>query len=66
MPQIQNNAQSQGWFDPQSGTSLANTGNLLDALGIPTTRTQNATIADIAIALSRGDKPIVALDSNEI
>ena len=61
-----NYAQSQGWFDPQSGTSLSNIGKLLNAYGVYTVQKYNATLNDIAIALSKGDKPIVGLDANEI
>ena len=35
-------------------------------MGISTIQEYNATLSDIAIALSQGDKPIVGLDANEI
>ena len=61
-----NYAQARGWFDPQSGTLPSNTGKILNVLGISTVQKYDATLNDIAIALSKGDKPIVALDGNEI
>jgi hypothetical protein len=61
-----NYAQAQGWFNPQTGTPTEDTGNILDALGISIIQEYNATLNDIAIALSNGDKPLVALDANEI
>lgn len=61
-----NYAQAQGWFDPRSGTSPVHIGKILNALGISTTQGYNATLNNIAAALAQGDKPIVALDANEI
>lgn len=59
-------AQQQGWFDPLSGTPLANTGNILNDLGIETYQPVNTSFSDLEYALAWGDKPIVALDGNEI
>jgi hypothetical protein len=61
-----NYAQSQGWFDPQTGTPIPDTGKLLNAWGIATYGGENWTINDLAYALQKGDKPMVALDGNEI
>ena len=59
-------AQQQGWIDPLSGTPLANTGNILNVLGIDTYQTVNTSFSDLEYALAWGDKPIVGLDANEI
>jgi hypothetical protein len=61
-----NYAQSQGWFNPQTGTPIPDTGNLLNALGVATYGGYNSTLNGLASALQRGDKPIVSLDANEI
>jgi hypothetical protein len=59
-------AQEKGWFDPEIGTRPGDVGKLLNELGIPTEQKYNATLEDIANALEKGDRPIVALDANEI
>jgi hypothetical protein len=59
-------ADAQGWFDPASGTFLEDTGNLLEVQGIDTYSSYNNSFADLEDALAIGDKPIVALDGNEI
>ena len=59
-------AEENGWFDPEIGTYPENVGKLLEALGIPTEQRYEANLEDIATALERGDKVIVALDANEI
>jgi hypothetical protein len=61
-----NYAQARGWFNPRTGTSPLYVGKLLNAYNISTTQKYNATLNDLAVALSRGDKPIVGLDGNEI
>ena len=59
-------AQQQGWFDPLSGTPLVDTGNILNDLGIETYQQFDTSFSDLEYALTWGDKPIVALDGNEI
>jgi hypothetical protein len=61
-----NYAQSQGWFDPQTGTQPTNIVSILNALGIATYGGSNSTINQLAYALSVGDKPVVGLDASEI
>lgn len=61
-----NYAQQQGWFDPGSGTSPANTGKILNVLGIETYQQYNASFSSLEFALAMGYKPIVGLDANEI
>jgi hypothetical protein len=61
-----NYAQSQGWFNPQSGTPQVYGGKVLNALGIRTYGGSNVTLNNLAYALQKGDKPIVSVDANEI
>jgi hypothetical protein len=61
-----NYAQSQGWFNPQTGTPLSYAGSILNVLGIATYGGYNKTLNYLASALAKGDKPIVGLDANEI
>lgn len=62
-------AKQNGWFDPdpvKGGTDKYAIGNILDACGIPTTRTENATIYDIISELKAGHRVIVSVDANEL
>jgi hypothetical protein len=61
-----NYAQSQGWFNPATGTPVPDTGKLLNAYGIKTYGGYNLNLRNLAAALKRGDKPIVSLDGSEI
>lgn len=61
-----NYAQQQGWFDPNIGTQKEFSGHLLNSLGIGTYQQGDATLSTLESALAMGDKPIVALDGNEI
>ena len=58
-----------GWYDPDpvnGGTPRQYVGNILDACGIPTQRTENATIYDIISELRAGHRVIVSVDANEL
>ena len=59
-------AQEHGWFDPNIGTRPDDVGKLLNELGVPTEQKYDAHLEDIANALEKGDRVIVALDANEI
>ncbi|NET45445.1 hypothetical protein [Okeania sp. SIO2B3] len=59
-------AQTNGWYDPQKGTTGEDIGKLLEGFGISTKQSYDATLVDIAEALEKGDKVIVGLDANEI
>jgi photosystem II stability/assembly factor-like uncharacterized protein len=59
-------AYEQGWFDPDGGTLPEDTGNILEDLGIETYTSYDVSFTDLEDALAIGDKPIVALDANEI
>lgn len=58
-----------GWYDPdpeKGGTPRQCVGNILDACGIPTQRTEDATIYDIISELRAGHRVIVSVDANEL
>ena len=58
-----------GWYDPNpanGGTPKQHVGNILDACGIPTQRTENASIYDIISELRAGHRVIVSVDANEL
>ena len=58
-----------GWYDPDpvnGGTPRQCVGNILEACGIPTQRTENATIYDIISELRAGHRVIVSVDANEL
>lgn len=62
-------AMQKGWYDPDpvnGGTPRQCVGNILDACGIPTQRTENATIYDIISELRAGHRVIVSVDANEL
>lgn len=62
-------ATKNGWFNPdpdKGGTDKYAVGNILDACGIPTTRTDNATIYDIISELKAGHRVIVSVDADEL
>jgi hypothetical protein len=59
-------AEANGWYDPETGTKPDAVGEILNALGVPTEQHYDATLEELANALERGDKVIVALDANEI
>lgn len=58
-----------GWYNPDpmnGGTPRDAVGNILDACGIPTLRTENATIYDIIAELRAGHRVIVSVDAEEL
>ncbi len=55
-------AEQNGWFDPESGTSLENVDNLLELYGIDTQMNESGTIEDIAETLDQGGRVIVGVD----
>ena len=56
-------ARQQGWYDPASGTSPGDVGNLLEYFGIDTQMNYEGTIQDIKNTLDQGGRAIVAVDS---
>lgn len=62
-------ATEHGWFAPDpnnGGTPKCYIGNLIDACGIRTVRTENATIYDIIAELRAGHRVMVSLDADEL
>lgn len=62
-------AAQNGWYNPDpknGGTPRDAVGNILDACGIPTIRTENATIYDIIAELRAGHRVIVSVDAEEL
>ncbi len=62
-------ATKKGWFDPDpdlGGTPKEAVGNILEAFGLKTNRTDNATIFDIIAELRAGHRVIVTVDADEL
>jgi len=59
-------AEEVGWYDEETGTTMADTGNILEVLGIPVERNYGCSLGDIASAIANGDEVIVGLDASEI
>ncbi len=57
---------SNGWYQPGSGTSMSDVGNMMDQFGIPNHSVDNATVADLASELKQGHAVIVGVDSQEL
>ena len=56
-------AEQAGWYDPVEGTTLANTGKVLEAMGLEVERDYDATVSDLMQALADGEKIICAVDN---
>lgn len=61
-----NEAWQHGWYSPGMGTPGTDIGNLLELHGVPVTRTVNASLADLANELAKGNPVIVGVDSGEL
>ncbi|WP_298798345.1 C39 family peptidase [uncultured Pseudonocardia sp.] len=59
-------AAQHGWFTPDGGTPMEDTGQLLAYYGIPTEQVHGASLDQLEAALINGDGVIVGLDSGEI
>jgi hypothetical protein len=59
-------AEEIGWYDDETGTTMADTGKILEVLGVPVDRSYYCSLGDIASALANGDEVIVGLDGSEI
>ncbi len=57
---------SNGWYHPGFGTSMEDSGNLLEAYGISTHQVDNASVFDLATELQHGHRVIVGVNSNEL
>ena len=57
-------AESNGWYDPETGTRPADMTRLLEMFGLETSTSWDANIVDIGAALERGDHVIVGVNSD--
>lgn len=57
---------SNGWYQPGSGTSMSDVGNMMNQFGIPNHSVDNASVADLASELQQGHAVIVGVDSQEL
>lgn len=56
-------AESNGWYHPETGTSLRDIGNLLEMYGIDSHTNFEGSIEDIKATLDQGGRVIAAVDS---
>lgn len=56
-------AESNGWYNPETGTPLNDVGNILEALGLNVERSFDGSIQDIAERLNSGEKIICTVNS---
>jgi hypothetical protein len=64
--QLVREATDNGWYTPGAGTSLENTGRLLEAHGVPTASGFGATVDDLRAQLEAGERIIVGIDGDEL
>ena len=55
-------SQRRGWYEPMTGTSLEDTGKILEALGLEVERGESYTISDLMESLAQGQKVLCAVD----
>lgn len=55
-------SQMRGWYEPMSGTSLEDTGKILEALGLEVERGENYSVSDLVESLAQGQKILCAVD----
>lgn len=58
-------AAEKGWYS-ESGTPMADVGNILEAFGLKVEKQTGGTVDDIADCLEKGGKVIVGVDADEI
>lgn len=56
-------AEEQGWYDPESGTSEEDVGNILESLGLNVERQEGASFAELAQMLENGEKVICGVNN---
>lgn len=56
-------AEQIGWYDPVEGTTLNNTGNVLEAMGLEVERDYYGTLSEVMQALANGEKVICGVDN---
>lgn len=56
-------AKREGWYDSVEGTTLDNTGKVLEAMGLEVERDYDGTISEVMQALANGEKVICGVDN---
>lgn len=56
-------AKDHGWYDPETGTTLKDVGNLLEAMGLEVRKELGANINEIVDELEQGHKVIVGVNN---
>lgn len=56
-------AKEQGWYTSETGTPLGHVGDILEALGLETSRESGQTLSDLAEDLQQGRKIICAVNN---
>ena len=59
-------AEENGWYDPETGTTIADMDEVLNMLGAETEEGMGASLDDIRDCLEDDGRMVVAVDSNEI
>ncbi|MCH5211613.1 MAG: C39 family peptidase [Oscillospiraceae bacterium] len=59
-------AETNGWYDPDGGTSMRDVGNILEAAGLEVERSTGNSITDIENCLENGGQIIVGVDAYEL
>jgi len=57
---------NKGWYVEGGGTSISDTGNLLDLYGVETNRIDNANIFSLTSELAQGHRVIIGVDPGEL
>ena len=58
-----NFATEQGWYKPETGTTVSDTGKLLEAVGLETKQEFNQTLSDLFGELENGHKVIAGVNN---
>lgn len=64
--QLRRIAVENGWLTEEGGTSMENTGKLMEYMGLTVERSLGNTFEDLCDSLSRGIHPIVGVDGDEL
>lgn len=56
-------ASERGWFDPETGTTLSDVGNLLEAMGLEVNKAQGWSLSELAEELNRGHGVIAGVNN---
>ena len=57
-------AKEQGWYHPETGTTISDTGKLLEAAGLEVKREANQTLSDMFRELEQGHKIIAGVNNS--